>query len=167
MLKQHHKKKNTGWGIALLSLSCLMQPAAHAQTDAEILESVRVCQNISGLSPRLSCYDRILPPISEAVESDSSSVLREETVRPAARPRPQPASEATAQIIEVQRPSFSTFRLIAADGQVFVQSNATSIVSWPETPFEVQIHPGFLGIGTSTFLSVPGVRQRIRVLVEN
>ncbi len=51
----------------------------------------------------------------------------------------------TARIIEVQRPTVRSSRLIAEDGRVFVESSSTTIVRWPDTPFDVSVSTTLTG----------------------
>jgi len=178
-------KKKTGLGVVFCSLACLLQPIAYAQTDAEILASARACQNIAGLSLRLACYDRVLPP---ATESTGTGVPRpaprvdnrpsvpavsnrentpstreaelEETVAELQErlQRDEIDSATTARIIEVERPSVRTSRLYAEDGRVFVESVTTSIIRWPETPFDVEVNRSITGTISLRAIGVEGDR---------
>ncbi|MBN4053615.1 hypothetical protein JYT97_01885 [Haliea sp. AH-315-K21] len=184
MQVHHTNKKKIGWGIVLASLTCLMQPVAHAQSEVEILDSVRACQNLTGMSSRLACYDRILPPTAgsaatvEAVDRGNRAslpVTREaELEATVAELEEQLVRETgaiipTAQIIEVERPSVRTSRLVAADGRVFVESNPTTIVRWPETPFDVDINRSITGTITLRAIGVSrdrGQGRGVRVVQE-
>ena len=119
MQDRHTNKKNIGWGIALASIASLLQPVANAQSDAEIVEAVRACQRVPGLSFRMACYDRAFPPVIESVDSDESPAPHEEPV--AAVAEPEPPRETMARIVEVQMPSLGTTQFSAADGRVFVR----------------------------------------------
>ncbi|MFL2840441.1 MAG: hypothetical protein ACJ0BT_01175 [Pseudohongiellaceae bacterium] len=75
----------------------------------------------------------------------------------------------TAQIVEVQRPTVSSSRLIAADGRVFTESNSISIVRWPETPFNIEVSIGITGTVTIRALGVGqdrGEGRGIRVALD-
>lgn len=176
------KIRSLEWKVVFAAVICMMQPIAHAQSDAEILESVRACQNIAGLSLRLACYDRVLPPSSESVEAGVRATPRMENRSPAVsnrgnnpRTREEELEETvaeleeqlqretidsalTARIIEVQRPSVRTSRLITDDGRVFVESVTTSIVRWPETPFDVEVNRSITGTISLRAIGVEGDR---------
>ena len=62
-----------------------------------------------------------------------------------------------------------TSRLIAADGRVFVESNSTTIVRWPDTPFNIEVNTGRTGTITLRALDVDrdrGQGRGIRVALE-
>jgi hypothetical protein len=192
MQVNHFSKKKIGLGAVFFSLAWLTQANVYAQSDDEILESVRACQNIAGLSLRLACYDRVLPPAVESLEGGSPRAVprienrpavsnrgasgrsREELEETVAELEEQLEREAidasnTARIIEVQRPSVRTSRLIAEDGRIFVESVNTSIIRWPETPFNVQINRSITGTITLRAIGVDGDRglgRGIRVAQE-
>jgi hypothetical protein len=141
---------------------------------------------------RLDCYDRAFPP---GVESEESAAARESAAAPKSveapeavearesgefvesahgddapplqRERLAPVAETapTARIVEVQMPSLSTTLFLAADGRTFVRENATTVIRWPDTPFDVEIQTGLFG--TSTFLQLPGGSRRVRVVVRD
>ena len=189
-------KKNTLWGFIFVFLACLVAPAVNAQSDAEIRESVAICQHVADLSYRLACYDRAFPPPIETVNSADSAASREERVISSgdiseqqrqleaerrqleaerqrlevARQRNdtgQQSAESMAQIIEVQQPNLRTSRFITADGRVFVQTNATRVNRLPEIPFTVEVQSRLAG---TTILVIPGQNgnnQRIRVSLED
>lgn len=165
MQKRRTNKMKFGLGIAFTTLTWLVQPVAFAQSDAELLLNVlRSCQNVEGLSARLACYDEILPPGAGTVGNVSSRVeSRVPSTGSAVTPTRQAELEATvaeleqrlleenpdeiptARIIEVQRPTVRSSRLISADGRVFVESNSTTIVRWPDTPFDVSVSTTLTG----------------------
>jgi len=60
----------------------------------------------------------------------------------------------TARIVEVSRPDVRSSRLVAADGRVFVESNTTTIVRWPETPFDVEVSRSLTGTITIRAIGV-------------
>ncbi len=162
--------------LACLTLLSLMHvPAAKAQEDAALLESLRACQDVSQMSARLACYDQLLPPAATAGAGDNTAPL---TAAPPAAdnpgralseerrsPRPARPEPGTVQIVAVERPEFRTFRLTTADGQVYVHSNAVRIPQWPDTPFEAEIQTSIFG--NSTYLNIPAIRTRIRVVHES
>ncbi len=194
-------KKKTGLAPVLASLVWLVVPAANAQSDAAILASVRACQSITGLSERLACYDRVLPPgtgrvgtigasgasgasgavgvptprRTETIERGNSELSREQELEATVAELEQQLeretidSVPTARIIEVQRPTVRTSRLIAEDGRVFLESVETSIIRWPETPFDVEVSRSITGtysiraIGTA---NDRGSRRGYRVSLE-
>jgi hypothetical protein len=160
-MQDHHvQKKNVGLGIALVSLVCLLQPAANAQSSAETPEAVRACQRVAGSSSRLACYDRAFPPVLDSVDGGDTSTLREERVATVAEPEPPLAT--TVRIVEVQMPSLDTTRFVAADGRIFVRERARTVVRWPDTPFDVEIQSGIFG---TIYLKFPDSGRRIRVSV--
>ncbi|MGD2166926.1 MAG: hypothetical protein PVF63_02395 [Gammaproteobacteria bacterium] len=151
--------------IAIVLLGWQLQPVANAQSDAEILESARACQRVTDVSSRLSCYDRVLPPVVESHRNvePPPQPQRSASAAPAAEPdRPLPAS---VQIVEVETPDLATTVFHAANGRVFVRENARTRHRWPEPPFDVEIETS--RFGTSTFLSFPATGLRIRVTVRN
>lgn len=173
-------RKNILIGLAFVCLAWLLQPAAYAQSNAELLESLRDCQGVAQMSARLACYDQLLPPgtgASEASDTPDSGVSLTPPPRQAApemredRRSPRPArpdadaDDNTVQIVDVERPQFRSFRLTTADGRVYVYSNAVRIPQWPDTPFEAEIQTSI--IGNSTYLNVPSIRTRVRVVLEN
>ncbi|MDG2091431.1 MAG: hypothetical protein P8J61_10125 [Gammaproteobacteria bacterium] len=188
MQANHTNKKKIGLGIIMVSLVWLMQPLAHAQSDSELIDAVRTCQNVEGLSGRLACYDQVLPPGTASIGNISPVVENNVSTRtstaPASREAELEAEVAdleqqlmvetsdilpTAQIVEVQRPSVRTSRLIAADGRVFVESNSTTIVRWPDTPFNIEVNTGRTGTITLRALDVDrdrGQGRGIRVALE-
>ena len=172
MQENNANTKKIGLGIVLVCLVWLAIPMANAQSDATILTLVRACQSVAGLSERLACYDRVLPPgaDSDGVATDDTPAR---TTAPVARstetidrgnPRVsreqelestvaeleeqlarETGGEPVARIIEVQRPSVRTSRLIAEDGRVFLESITTSIINWPDTPFDVEVNRSITG----------------------
>lgn len=167
MQKQRTNKMKFGLSITLLALAWLVQPAAFAQSDAQLLEAVRSCQNIDGLSARLACYDQVLPPgtgtIGNITPRVGSSVPAPRSTAPVSREAELEATVAeleqqlldetldeipSARIIEVQRPTVRSTRLIAADGRVFVESSSTTIVRWPDAPFDVSVNTSLTGTTT-------------------
>jgi hypothetical protein len=152
--------------MALAAVAWLLQPVANAQSDRELLEAVRSCQRVPDLSARIACYDRALPPVSESVDGDdlpAPRADRAESVTTIAEPERRLAT--TVQIVEVQMPSLTTTRFVAADGRVFVRESTTSVYRWPDTPFDVEIE--FARFGTSMYLQFPQSGLRIRVTNRN
>jgi hypothetical protein len=143
-------------GIAIVGL-VLFQSVANAQSNTATPEAADDCRRVPERALRLACYDRAFPPITEAIDDDDLLPPREERVAPAAAPEP---SAPTARIVEVEMPSLDTTLFRAADGRVFVRERATTVVRWPDTPFDVEIETSIFG--TSTYLRLPGGR-RIRV----
>ncbi len=182
MQENNANKKNIGLGIVLVYLALLVIPIANAQSDASIVASVRACQSVVGLSERLACYDRVLPPgtatvgavrtppaapitrTTEAVGSANSGVSREQELEATVAELEeqleieQIGTVPRARIVEVQRPSVRTSRLIAADGRVFVESITTSIINWPDTPFDVEVNRSITGTYTIRALGTDGDR---------
>jgi len=66
-----------------------------------------------------------------------------------------------ARIVEVQTPSVAETLLVAADGRVFVRTNSTTVVRWPDAPFEVDVEKSWLG--NSLYLVHPRTGERVRV----
>lgn len=86
-MRGHQANNKTAWsGIALAFLAWLLHPVANAQSDAQILDGVRACQRVPELSFRLACYDRVLPPIVESVDSEDSPAASREPVATATEP---------------------------------------------------------------------------------
>ncbi len=176
--------KKIGLGIVLASLTWLVLPVANAQSDADVIESVRACQSITGLSARLACYDQVLPPgtqitgtvrTTETIDSDDSMDSREQELEVTVADLEQQLeletldSVPTARIIEVSRPDLRSSRLVAADGRVFVESNTTTIVRWPETPFDVEVNRSLTGTITIRAIGVDrdrGQGRGVRVALE-
>ncbi len=185
-MQEHYiNKKNIKLGFVFACLVWFIQPVASAQSDAEIRESIAICQHVADLSYRLACYDRAFPPPVETANSADSMTSREEVVGSGnAAPGQQRQLEtggqeleverqrieqfdSRAQIVEVQQPSLRTSRFITADGRVFLQSNATRVNRLPAMPFEVEIQTRLAG---TTILVIPGPDgrdQRIRVTLED
>ena len=187
MQENNANTKKIGLGIVLVCLAWLAIPMVNAQSDATILTLVRACQSVAGLSERLACYDRVLPPgaDSDEVTSDDTPArttapvagstetidsgnghtrvsreqelestvaeLEEQLVR-------ETGGEPVARIIEVQRPSVRTSRLIAEDGRVFLESITTSIINWPDTPFDVEVNRSITGTYTIRAIGSDGDR---------
>ncbi len=186
MQEYYINKKKIKLGLVFACLVLSIQPVASAQSDAEIRESVAICQHVADLSYRLACYDRAFPPPIETVSSANSTPSREEIVvsdSAAREPQRQLESErrqfeverqrtedfeSRAQIVEVEQPSLRTSRFITSDGRVFVQRNATRVNRLPEIPFDVGIETRLAG---TTILLIPdpitGRDQRVRVLLED
>ena len=163
----------SGCGIAFAALTCLLLPVANAQSDVDP-DAVRSCQRVADRSLRLDCYDRAFPPEVESEES-AEALESAEFVEPVhgddaprqRRERVATVAEtgSTARIVEVQMPSLGTTLFLAADGRTFVRENATTVIRWPDTPFDAEIHTGLFG--TSTFLQLPGGSRRVRVVVRD
>lgn len=143
-------------GIVIACL-VLLQSVANSQVDTPIPEAARECRRVPEGALRLACYDRAFPPLVEAGRGDASLPSREEPAAPVAASEP-PAT--TARIVEVQMPSLDTTVFRAADGRVFVRERATTVIRWPDPPFDVEIETS--RFGTSTYLRLPG-GLRIRV----
>ena len=187
-MQEHYiNKKTIKLGLMLVSLAWFLQPLANAQSDAEIRESVNICQRVADLSFRLACYDRAFPPPSETTESTESMPVRQERVvsgdlseqqRQIQVERQQLEAErqqleaerrrveieperngvgSVARIIEVEQPNLRTSRFITSDGRVYVQSNATRVNRLPEIPFDVEIQSMLAG---TTLLIIPGPNGR-------
>jgi hypothetical protein len=155
--------KKIGFSVVLATLVLLAVPVASAQSDAQALQSVRACQAVSGLSERLACYDRVLPPgtstvgtvaterATETIDRGAPVASREQELEATVADLEQrlleenPDEIPTARIIEVQRPTVRSSRLIAEDGRVFVESSSTTIVRWPDTPFDVSVSTTLTG----------------------
>jgi hypothetical protein len=168
----HPRSRNAGCGIALAALTCVLLPVANAQPEAQTPEAVRACQRMTEESARLDCYDRAFSPTIESVDGDDSrptieSVDGGDSPPPPPQEPAAPASEleSMARIVEVQMPNLSTTIFRAEDGRTFVRENATTVVHWPDAPFDVEIQKGFFG--TSTYIKLPGKNPRIRVVVRN
>jgi hypothetical protein len=156
----HPRSRNAGCGIALAALTCVLLPVANAQPEAQTPEAVRACQQLTEESARLDCYDRAFSPTIELVDGgDSPPPPPQEPAAPASE------LESMARIVEVQMPNLSTTIFRAEDGRTFVRENATTVVHWPDAPFDVEIQKGFFG--TSTYIKLPGKNPRIRVVVRN
>lgn len=169
--------KKIGFSVILATIVLLAVPVASAQSDAQVLQSVRACQGVTGLSERLACYDRVLPPGTNMVGTVSAA-RSSETVNSnaSAAPSRERELEATvaeleqqlqieeigtrpiARIIEVERPTLRTSRLIADDGRVFLESVTTSIINWPDTPFEVDVNRSITGTYTIRAINSAGDR---------
>jgi hypothetical protein len=182
MQENNANKKNIGLGIVLVCLACLAIPIANAQSDAAILASVRACQSVTGLSERLACYDRVLPPgtatvgtvrttpavppprATETVSNANTRASRERELEATVAELEeqleleQIGTVPIAHIVEVQRPSVRTSRLIADDGRVFVESITTSIINWPDTPFDVEVNRSITGTYTIRAIGSDGDR---------
>ncbi|MDC1436057.1 hypothetical protein N8303_02210 [Gammaproteobacteria bacterium] len=184
MQKHHVNKLKTLWPLMFFSLVCFVQPVVNAQSDADIRESVGICQRVADLSYRLACYDRAFPPPAETANVDNSITSREEIPisggmreqqRQLETERRQLEAErqrveqfdSRAQIVEVQQPNLRTSRFITADGRVFIQSNATRVNRLPEMPFEVEIQSRLAGTTILIIQGPDGRDQRIRVLLED
>ncbi len=195
MLENITDRKKIGLGILLASLACMAAPMATAQSDATILTLVRACQSVAGLSERLACYDRVLPPGTDSVGVTTETPAR--TTAPVARSTEtidrsnarvsreqelestvaeleeqlvrETGGEPVARIIEVQRPTVRTSRLIAEDGRVFVESITTSIINWPDTPFDVEVNRSITGTYTIRAMNTAndrGLGRGYRVALE-
>jgi hypothetical protein len=166
--------------MALALPAWLLQPVAFAQSDAAIAATVRACQREAAMSSRLACYDRAFPPVSETADRNDAPASAEARVAAVPAPEPPPqraaqpapqqpssqsASSTIARIVEVEMPSIDTTVFRAEDGRVFVRSNATSVVRWPETPFDVEVDRSMFG--NTTYLNFPGRNLRVRVAVRN
>jgi hypothetical protein len=184
---QSRRARKLAQTAAIAALAWLQAPAAHAQPDADVAAAVGACQRVPTRQSRLDCYDRAFPPLvdtqteetaargqrsEEARREASAEPRRDEQNAPAARERRNvtaaeraPAYANHAQIIELKMPRITTTELIAADGRVFVRESATSILRWPNVPFDVDIETS--RFGSSTYLIHPQSRQRVRVAVRD
>ena len=162
---------------AIVLLAYALQVPANAQSENDIAAAVRACQRVAELSARLACYDRAFPPLmgsaaepgapaSAAASPGSAGAVRAEAAPPLppAPPAQAPRWEA-ARIVEVESPDLRTTIFHAEDGRVFVRQDATSVIRWPDTPFDVEIETSFLR--TSTYLKLPGRGQRVRVTLRD
>jgi hypothetical protein len=184
MMIHRNKKNNVALAIAVAAITLPLHSAGNAQSRAEMREAVNTCQRIQELSSRLACYDRAFPPViepdagNEPTPVAQTPPLRQEsppavptspgTQPPAPTQRSAPAREADerpvmAQIINLEMPSVRTTRFYAADGRVFVRSDAT-IPRWPDLPFEVEVQTGHFG---TVYLRFPATNLRVRVAVED
>lgn len=179
----HKTMKFIGLSFTLFAFAGagLVPTQAFAQSDAEIIGTVRVCQQVPEENARLACYDRILPPANgNAAVSRQEPAQRANTPAAPANNPPQTASSVPegrgsvvpffnqsdavmTQIVEVEQLSLTNARVTAADGTVFVQSNSTTVTRWPDTPFEVEVQRGAFG---TIYLWLEDSRQRVRVAVE-
>ncbi len=100
--------------------------------------------------------------LESTVDANSSPSLLERTTS-IFRPKEESVSGTTIQIIEVQTPTLSSFRLITSEGEVLYKNKLTSVINWPETPFEAEVDQGLVG---TLFLKIPGRTKTIRVSVE-
>lgn len=153
------RSRKVGCGIVLAALTFLLLPVTNAQSDAQSPEAARACQRVAERSSRLECYDRAFPPIVDPVDRNDSLPQARELVAPDSEP------ELTARIIEVQMPSLSTTLFLAADGRTFVRERATTVIRWPDTPFDAEVQTN--NFGTSTYLKLPGTTPRFRVVVRD
>jgi cell division protein FtsL len=187
-MQEHYiNKKTIKLGLVLVSLAWFVQPLANAQSDAEMRESVNICQRVADLSFRLACYDRAFPPPAETIETSDSMPSRDERVvsgdlseqqRQIQAERQQLEAErqqleaerrrveieperdragSLVRIVEVEQPNLRTSRFITADGRVYVQSDATRVNRLPEIPFDVEIQSMLAG---TTILVIPGPNGR-------
>jgi hypothetical protein len=151
-----------------------LQPQAIAQSNVDIADAVRACQLVAELSERLACYDRAFPPLTgTAAEpgapaagvtiASSAGVARAAPVPPPTAP--ERARWEAARIVALEMPSLRTTVFHADDGRVFVRNNATTVIEWPDTPFNVEVETSFLG--TSTYLKLPGRGPRVRVVLRD
>lgn len=173
-LRSARKRAGTA---AIVALTWLGAPA-HAQPGADAAAAVSACQRVTGGSARLDCYDRAFPPFIDteaqqdaaARRESSADSLRDESTaarerRTATRNERAPAATDHARIVEMQRPSVTTTVLLAADGRVFVRTNTTTVVVWPDAPFEVDIDRSRLG--NSIYLVHPRTHERVRVALRD
>jgi hypothetical protein len=167
-------------GAAVIgTLASLGAASAHAQPETDAAAAVGACRRVPDRSTRLDCYDRAFPPLDEtearqntATQLESSSApRREESSAPRRERRGASEDESAAafvdhaRIVEVQMPSVTTTVLVTADGRSFVRTNSTTVVRWPEAPFEVDIEKSWLG--TSLYLVHPRTGERLRVAVRD
>lgn len=69
------------------------------------------------------------------------------------------------QIVEVERIDLRNSRLVTEDGQIFLESNSTTVTRWPDTPFDVEVQRSITG---TLYLVIPGGNgRRIRVALAN
>ncbi len=192
MYKDNKTMKKTAWGLLIALLTFSLPLSSQAQSDAEVATIVQICKNIPGISARLNCYDNAFPPpvqtidlpetveVVEAVpanepepmDSNSSLPTREELVETVAELEQRLQTQVIednnsnmVRIVEVEKPSLRTSRLVSADGRVFLQTNSRSVTPWPETPFEIELTTGRMG-ATYLILYTNNERQRIRVMQE-
>tara|TARA_R110002110_G_scaffold95455_1_gene246628 strand:- start:193620 stop:194126 length:507 start_codon:yes stop_codon:yes gene_type:complete len=160
--------KKSGLVLTLATLAGLSQ-SAFAQSDQEIVDSMRTCQQIPEMSARLACYDRVLPPVNEtpgvATQVPRANPLprAERESRPVeAAPAAPAAGAGMVRIVELEKPSLSRSVLTAEDGRVYTATSNT-VVPWPDPPFMIQTTTGAFG---TTYLVLPGTNDRIRVSVD-
>lgn len=182
-------KKHSIRLLSALCFFALVQINPAYSQDLNILQSISSCQQIDDLSFRLACYDRLFPPgtpISATSSTSSSTSPRASTNAPSTAvpvnnnpvsappvvPAPAPARTTTifqpqqetstmVQIVEVEKTDLRNSRLVTSDGTVFLQTNATTITRWPQTPFNVEVQRSLTG---TIFLVLPR-NQRIRVAI--
>ncbi|MAM71032.1 MAG: hypothetical protein CMP91_07830 [Gammaproteobacteria bacterium] len=157
--------KKSGLVLTLATLAGLSQ-SAFAQSDQEIVDSMRTCQQIPEMSARLACYDRVLPPVNEtATQVPRANPLprAERESRPVeAAPAAPAAGAGMVRIVELEKPSLSRSILTAEDGRVYTATSNT-VVPWPDPPFMIQTTTGAFG---TVYLVLPGTNDRIRVSVD-
>lgn len=153
--------KTVGHVAALVLLASALQPQALAQSDADIAATVRACQLVTELSARLACYDRAFPPIPQGAAEPGTRTAD----TPRALTNRGEALGARARIVEIEMPSLGTTVFRAEDGRVFVRDNATTVIQWPDTPFDVEVQTSLLG--TSTYLKGAGAGPRVRVVIRD
>jgi hypothetical protein len=160
----------------IVLLGYALQATAKAQSENDIAATVRACQLVAELSARLACYDRAFPPLAGSAPEPGAPAAAAATqgsagaARAAAAPSPPTPPEQAprweaARIVEVESPDLRTTIFHAEDGRVFVRQDATSVIQWPDTPFDVEVQTSFLR--TSTYLKLPGRGPRVRVTLRD
>jgi hypothetical protein len=158
----------------IVLLGFTLQPQAIAQSDVDIADAVLACQLVAELSDRLACYDRSFPPLTGPAAEAGAPAAAVTTAssagaaRAAAAPPPTDPEQArweAARIVEMEMPSLRTTVFHAEDSRVFVRDNATTVIEWPDTPFDVEVQTSF--IRTSTYLKLPGRGPRVRVVIRD
>lgn len=161
---------------AIVLLAYALQTPAHAQSQNDIATAVQACQLVAELSARLACYDRAFPPLTGSTSESGMPAAAAATAgsagaaRAAAAPAPPAPPEQAprweaARIVAVESPNLRTTIFHAEDGRTFVRQDATSVLQWPETPFDVEVETSFLR--TSTYLKLPGRGPRVRVTIRD
>jgi hypothetical protein len=146
----------------IVLLGYALQAPANAQSENDIAAAVRACQLVAELSARLACYDRAFPPLMGSAAGAASA---EAAPRPAPPAPPEQARWEAARILDVEMPDLRTTLFHAEDGRVFVRQDATSLIQWPDTPFDVEVQTSFLR--TSIYLKLPGRGPRVRVALRD
>lgn len=161
----------------IVLLGFMLQPSALAQSDDDIAAAVQACQRVAEISARLACYDRAFPPVmgpaaepgtptAAATTASSAGAARAAAAAPPAPPAPpEQARWEAAIIVDMEMPSLRTTIFHAEDGRVFVRDDATTVIQWPDTPFDVEVQTSFLG--TSIYLKLPRGGPRVRVVLRD
>jgi hypothetical protein len=159
----------------IVLLGYALQAPANAQSDNDIAAAARACQLVAEVSARLACYDRAFPPLTgsaaepgapaAAAATPGSAAARAEAAPPPPAPPEQSPRWEAARIVKIESPDLRTTIFHAEDGRVFVRDRATTVIQWPDTPFDVEVQTSFLR--TSTYLKLPGGGPRVRVTIRD